>query len=194
MWGVGMKVGVLYEQSGIVRDAFRKAGHDAYSVDKQPSNSAYHIQDDAMKHLRGWDMIIMHPECTAIAVSGNATYAKGKPKWSFRLAAVEYTQKVWILATMHCRKVCMENPVGVLNTMSDAFPKPQYVQPWMFGHGETKKTGLWLHGLPQLIPTNVVAGREQRVWKMPPSAHRGYLRAITYQGIADAMAEQWGCL
>jgi hypothetical protein len=88
--------------------------------------------------------------------------------------------------------MAIENPVGVINTISDIMPKPDYIQPWQFGHGETKKTGLWTRGLPQLKPTKIVEGRADRIHKLPPSEDRWKIRSTTYQGIADAMAEQWG--
>ena len=91
-------------------------------------------------------------------------------------------------------RLVIENPVGVLNRLVPELPRPHYVQPWQFGHGETKKTGFWLRGLPPLVPTNIVEGREQRIWKLPPSADRWKIRSTTFQGIADAMAEQWGSL
>jgi hypothetical protein len=108
-----------------------------------------------------------------------------------RLEATAWTQRLWQVAQENADKVCMENPVGVLNKL-EGLPKPQYIQPWQFGHGETKKTGLWLHSLPYLTPTNIVEGREQRVWKMPPSENRWKERSRTYEGIAAAMAAQWG--
>lgn len=186
-----MRVLVACEYSGKVREAFRKLGHDAWSCDLLPAddNSPFHIQGDCVPVIQqGWDIIIMHPPCTALAVSGNRWYGKGMPKHSERLESIKWTTALYNLAKEHARVgVCMENPVGVLPI------KPtQYIQPWQFGHGETKKTGLWLHGLPPLEPTNIVEGREQRIWKLPPSADRWKIRSETFQGIADAMAEQWG--
>lgn len=134
-----------------------------------------------------WDLIIMHPPCTALAVSGNRWYGAGQPRHKERRDAIEWTMNLWELACSSARHVAMENPVGVLPV------KPtQYIQPWEYGHGETKKTGLWLHNLPALRPTNVVAGREPRIWKLPPSADRAKIRSQTYEGIAAAMAQQWG--
>lgn len=183
-----MRVLVACEMSGRVREAFRKKGHDAYSVDLLPSldNSPWHIQDDVLKRLKWthWDLIIAHPPCTALTVAGNGTYAKQPEKIQ---EAVDF---VMAIANADVEKIAIENPVGRLSTY---WRKPdQYIQPWQFGHGETKKTGLWLKGLPLLQPTNVVEGREQRIWKMGPSPDRAMLRSLTYQGIADAMAEQWG--
>lgn len=189
-----MRAIVLCEVSGKVRDALRARGHDAWSNDIKQADgcSNYHIQSDCVQALqsREWDLVIMHPPCTALAVSGNGTYAYGKRDWPERQRSIEWTIALWNLATSLCDKVCMENPVGVLST---SFKKPtQYIQPWQFGHGETKKTGLWLHGLPKLTPTDIVEGREQRIWKMGPSDERSTLRSETYTGIARAMAEQWG--
>lgn len=187
-----LKVLVACEFSGKVREAFRKLGHDAWSNDLLPADdgSGFHIQDDCMEAIksRQWDLIIMHPPCTALAVSGNRWYGKGMPKHNERLESIKWTLDLWELAKRHARiGVVMENPVGVLPM------KPtQYIQPWQFGHGETKKTGLWLHNLPPLKPTNIVEGREQRIWRLPPSADRWKIRSETFQGIADAFADQWG--
>lgn len=185
-----MRVLVACEFSGVVRDAFQACGHDAWSNDLLPTEvSGNHIQGDCVDAIRSgqWDLIVMHPPCTALAVSGNRWYGRGMPKHQERIEAIEWTVNLWRLATNVCPRVCMENPVGVLPVRAT-----QYVQPWQFGHGETKRTGLWLHGLPPLVPTNVVDGREARVHRMPPSDTRWMERSRTYQGIADAMAEQWG--
>ena len=194
-----MKVLILCESSGTVREAFRSLGHDAWSSDILPADdgSPKHIQGDCVDVLEAnerWDLIIMHPPCTALAVSGNATYAKGMPKHHKRLESIEWTTKLWKLATNICDHVCMENPVGVL-----PFKPTQYVQPWMFGHPESKKTGLWLHGLPKLEDTDNVKEvydslprREQmRLHYLPPSAHRWKIRSKTFSGLAQAMAVQW---
>lgn len=193
-----MRVLIVCEESQEVCKAFRELGHEAYSCDIQECSGGHpewHLKKDAMVAIKlgGWDLIIMHPPCTALAVSGNRWYGKGQPQHQQRLDAVAWTQRLWDAATSACGRVAMENPVGVLNTMGH-FPKPAYIQPWQFGHGETKKTGLWLHVLPPLQSTNIVEGREQRVWKLPPSKDRGKLRSKTYPGIAKAMAEQWGGL
>lgn len=186
-----MKVAVLCEYSGRVRDAFIKRGHDAISCDILPTAAiGPHYQGDVFKFMQQYsmwhfDLIIAHPPCTAIAVSGNRWYSETKE----RQHAIEFVWRIWHLPA---KKICLENPVGVINSFLPLMPKPQYIQPWMFGHGETKKTGLWLRGLPKLKSTNVVEGREQRIWKMPPSEDRAKLRSLTYQGIANAMAEQWG--
>jgi hypothetical protein len=185
-----MNVLIACETSGNVRSAFRKLKHNAWSCDLLPSDddSEHHFQEDCCKVIAdsSWDLIVMHPPCTAIAVSGNRWYGRGQPRHAERLSAVKYTLDLWELAVKNSPRVCMENPVGVLPMKAT-----QYIQPWQFGHGETKKTGLWLHNLPALMPTNIVAGREQRIWKMGPSPDRSKKRSITYQGFADAMAEQW---
>ena len=183
-----MKILITCEFSGIVRDAFIAKGHDAISCDLLPTESpGPHYQGDVFNIIHdGFDMMIAHPPCTYLCVSGNRWHAKSIERHG---AAV----MVWYLwEYSHIEKICLENPVGVINTFLPKMPKPQYVQPWYFGHGETKKTGLWLKNLPKLKPTNVVFGRENRIHKMPPSADRSKLRSLTYQGIADAMADQWG--
>ena len=194
-----MRVLILCESSGTVREAFRSLGHDAWSSDILPADdgSPKHIQGDCVDVLEAnelWDLIIMHPPCTALAVSGNATYAKGMPKHHKRLESIEWTTKLWKLATNICDHVCMENPVGVL-----PFKPTQYVQPWMFGHPESKKTGLWLHNLPKLEDTDNVKEvydslprREQmRLHYLPPSADRWKIRSQTFSGVAQAMAVQY---
>lgn len=191
-----MRVLVVCERSGVVRRAFGDRGHDAWSNDlvSADDGSIFHMKKDCHEAiLHGeWDLIIMHPPCTALAVSGNRWYGEGKDGSKERAKSIKWTMDLWCLAVSLCDRVCMENPVGVL---SSAFcPPTQYIQPWQFGHGETKKTGLWLYGLPELKHTTIVEGREQRIWKMPPSKERAALRSETYSGIADAMAEQWGSL
>lgn len=185
-----MKVLIGCEFSGTVRDAFAKRKHDAWSNDllktEKPGN---HILGDVFTAIASqkWDLIIMHPPCTALCVSGNRWYGRNMPKHDERKKAIQWTLALWSQAISVCDKVCMENPVGVLPL------KPtQYVQPWQFGHGETKKTGLWLHGLCKLKSTKTVFGRENKVHKMPPSDDRWKKRSLTYSGIAKAMAEQWG--
>ena len=186
-----MNVLIACEYSGAVRDAFIAKGHDAISCDLLPTDQpGPHIIGDCVPVIKqGWDLIIMHPPCTALAVSGNRWYGEGMPLNLERKKSIEWTLHLWESAKANADRVCMENPVGVL---THYIGKPQYIQPWQFGHGETKKTGLWLHNLPQLNPTKIVDGREQRVWKLPPSQDRWKIRSTTYQGVAKAMAEQWG--
>lgn len=183
-----MNVLVACEFSGIVRDAFTMAGHDAWSCDLiETERPGPHIQGDVLDILDdGWDLLIAHPPCTHLAVSG-ARWFKYKQKE--QAEALEFVRR---LLDAPVPRIALENPVGVISTR---IRKPdQYVQPWMFGHGETKKTGLWLKNLPLLEPTNIVEGREGRVWKESPSPERWKNRSRTYPGLAEAMAKQWGSL
>jgi hypothetical protein len=188
-----MNVLVGCERSGTVRRAFRALGHKAVSCDlvQADDGSPNHVNMDVFKAIAAsdWDLIILHPPCTALCVAGNGTYAPGGVMSEERRVSIDWTRKLFTSATKVCGRVALENPVGVLSTN---WRKPnQYIQPWEYGHGETKKTGLWLYGLPKLTPTNVVEGREQRIWKMGPSAERSKERSKTYTGIAEAMAQQW---
>ena len=191
-----MRVLVGCEESGKVRDAFIAKGHEAYSCDLVAARSGGpHLQGDVLKwivELSPWDLIILHPPCTALSLSGNRWYGKGMPRFSERLESLSWTSHLWEVAKLYASRVAMENPMSVLWGYIDAHV--QYIQPWQFGHGETKKTGLALHNLPELVPTNIVDGREARIHKMPPGPNRARDRSETYQGIADAMADQWGSL
>lgn len=181
-----MKVLIACEYSGTVRDAFRRRGHDAVSCDLLPSDSAGpHRQCDVREILdEGWDVMIAHPPCTHLAVSGARWF---KEKVREQAEALDFVR---LLLSAPIPKIALENPVSII---SSKIRKPdQVIQPWQFGHGETKATCLWLKNLTKLKPTNIVAGREGRVWKMPPSPDRWKLRSKTYQGIAEAMADQWG--
>ena len=183
-----MRILIACEFSGIVRDAFLKRGHDAWSCDLLPTEKpGPHIQGDVLEIFDdGWDMMISHQPCTHLAVSGARWFAE-KQKDGRQQKAIDFFMK---LANANIEKIGMENPVGIMSTI---YRKPdQIIQPWQFGHGERKKTCLWLKNLPLLKPTNIVKGREERIWKMPPSPERGRLRSITFRGIADAMAKQWG--
>lgn len=184
-----MRVLVGCEYSGKVRQAFRNLGHDAWSCDLLPSDdgSKYHIQNDVILLLNdGWDLAIFHPPCTHLAVSGARHFAAKKAS-GVQQAALDFVQ---ILLSAPIDKIALENPVSII---SSRIRKPdQIIQPWQFGHGETKATCLWLKNLPLLNPTNIVSGRENRIHKMPPSADRWKKRSETYKGIADAMASQWG--
>lgn len=181
------------EESQTVCAAFREKGYQAYSCDLLPTrgNPEWHLQADikVVIGLRRWDLIILHPDCTAMAVSGNRWYGKNMPYHDKRVQAVEWTLELWELAKKHSKRVALENPVSVI---FKEIENVSYIQPWQFGHGETKKTGFALHNLPPLRPTNVVEGREQRIWRMPPSETRKRDRSVTYQGIADAIVDQWG--
>lgn len=182
-----MKVLVACEFSGTVRDAFAEWGHDAWSCDVLQSESltGNHHQCDVRDVLdEGWDLMIAHPPCTHLAVSG-ARWFKDK-----KVEQREALDFVRLLLDAPIEKIALENPISVISTK---IRKPdQIVQPWMFGHGETKATCLWLKNLPKLVPTNIVDGREARVHRMPPGKDRWKKRSITYQGIAEAMAQQWG--
>ena len=184
-----MRVLVGCEYSGKVRQAFRNLGHDAWSCDLLPSddNSKYHIQNDVIPLLNdGWDLAIFHPPCTHLAVSGARHFAAKKAS-GVQQAALDFVK---VLLSAPIDKIALENPVSII---SSRIRKPdQIIQPWQFGHGETKATCLWLKNLPLLNPTNIVSGRENRIHKMPPSADRWKKRSETYKGIADAMASQWG--
>jgi len=182
-----MRVLIGAEFSGIVREAFRAKGHDAWSCDLLPTEipSPYHIQGDVLSILNdGWDMMICHPPCTHLAVSGARWF---KDKEREQQEALEFVRQ---LLAASIDKIALENPVSIISTH---IRKPdQIIQPWMFGHGETKKTCLWMKNLPLLIPTNIVDGREARVHRLPPSENRWKERSRTFPGIAAAMAEQWG--
>jgi len=177
------------EYSGRVRDAFATEGHFAMSCDLLPTEEpGHHYQGDVFDIIDlGWDLMICHPPCTHLAVSG-ARHFKEKRESGVQQEALDFVGR---LLDAPIPKICLENPVSII---SSVFRKPdQIIQPWQFGHGETKATCLWLKGLPKLIPTNIVDGREARVHKMPPSPNRWKERSRTYQGVANAMAEQWSC-
>ena len=210
-----MKVLIVCEESQAVCKEFRALGHEAYSCDLKECSGGYpdwHIQGDAFDTINStrWDLIIMHPPCTHLTVAGNRHYAKGKDKHYMRIESAGFVQRLWDLATNSCEMVAMENPVGCISTMCKV-PKAQYIQPYEYGHNARKKTGLWLHGLPRLVPTKIVEpeiveytrkdGRKttfsrdymegvDRSGKMKASTKR----SKTYGGIAKAMAEQWGNL
>lgn len=182
-----MKVLVACEYSGRVREAFRKLRHDAWSCDLLPADddSPHHYQCDVLTLLdKGWDMMIAHPPCTHLAVSGARWFKDKREEQALSLSFV------WALLNAPIPRIALENPISIISTH---IRKPdQIIQPWMFGHGETKATCLWLKNLPKLTPTSIVDGRENKVWKMPPSHDRWKKRSVTYQGVADAMAQQWG--
>ncbi len=181
-----MKVLVACEFSGIVRDAFIARGHDAWSCDLLPTEKpGPHIQGDVLAILNdGWDLMIAHPPCTHLAVSGSRWF---KDKVKEQAEALEFVRK---LLNAPIERIALENPISVI---SSKIRKPdQIIQPWQFGHGEVKATCLWLKNLPPLVPTNIVDGRTARVHREPPSPDRWKNRSRTFQGIADAMAEQLG--
>jgi hypothetical protein len=181
-----MRVLVACEYSGTVRDAFRARGHDAMSCDLLPTEKpGPHYQGSVLGILDdGWDLMIAHPPCTHLAVSGARWWQDKLVQQAEALAFVR------ALMDAPIPRIAIENPISKIST---AIRKPdQIVQPWQFGHGETKATCLWLKGLPKLVPTQIVGGREARIHKMSPSPDRWKERSRTYQGIADAMASQWG--
>jgi len=182
-----MKVLVACEYSGRVRDAFIARGNYAMSCDLLPTEKdGPHYQGDVRDVIGdGWDLMIAHPPCTHLAVSG-ARHFEAKRADGRQQAALDFVR---MLMDAPIPMIAIENPISII---SSAIRKPdQIIQPWQFGHGETKATCLWLKGLPLLMPTQVVSGREARVHRMPPSPDRWKERSRTYQGIADAMAQQW---
>lgn len=198
---IKLKVLVICEESQAVANAFRKLGHEAYSNDLQSCSGGhpeYHLQMDCFKaiELIKPDILIGHPPCTYLTISANKWY-KDQPKRKSgvlvgaerreaREDAIEFFKK---LMNVDVKYIAMENPVGVLSTR---YRKPnQTIQPWMFGHGETKATCLWLKNLPNLTPTNIVEGREQRIFNLKNTPERAKLRSKTYAGIAEAIAKQW---
>jgi len=182
-----MRVLVACEFSGVVRDAFAARGHEAMSCDLLPSDNprGWHLLGDVRDVLHwGWDLMIAHPPCTHLAVSGARWF---KNKAAEQAEALAFVRE---LMAAPIPRICVENPVSII---SSRIRKPdQIIQPWMFGHGEVKATCLWLKNLPPLVPTNIVDGREARVHRMPPGPDRWKERSRTFTGIAEAMAEQWG--
>jgi hypothetical protein len=189
------------EESQEICKALRELGVEAYSCDLQPcsgNHPEWHFQEDIFEILKRikFDLGIFHPPCTYLTISANKWY-KDQPKRKSgalvgaerrraREEAIEFFMKLMNADIPH---IAIENPVGIMSTR---FRKPdQTIQPWMFGHGETKATCLWLKGLPKLIPTNIVSGREQRLHKLPPTKDRAKLRSKTYEGIAKAIAKQF---
>lgn len=181
-----MKILVACEFSGTVRDAFRAIGHDAMSCDILPTERpGPHYQGDVRNILHDdWDLLIAHPPCTHLAVSGARWF---KDKLNEQAAALDFVR---LLLGAPIPRIALENPISII---SSRIRKPdQIVQPWQFGHGEVKATCLWLKGLPKLTATDIVDGRHARVHRMSPSPDRWKERSKTYAGIASAMAQQWG--
>ena len=189
-----MKILVACEYSGRVREAFRRGGHDAWSCDLLPSedDSEFHIQGDIFGVIGNnqWDLMVAHPPCTYLCNSGVSWLHRIEGRWDQMREGAEFFKR---LMDAPIEKIAIENPimhkyaVDIIGRRQD-----QLVQPWMFGHGETKATGFWLKNLPPLTPTNVAEGREQRLHRLPPSPDRWKERSRTYLGIAQAMADQWG--
>jgi len=180
-----MRVLVACEYSGRVRDAFRRHGHFAMSCDLLPTEVDGPHYQGPVEHVLGdgWDLMIAHPPCTHLAVSGSRHFHR---KQREQAEALDFVR---LLMAAPIDRWCIENPVSVIS--SAIAPPQQIIQPWQFGHGETKATCLWLNNLPRLKPTNVVEGREPKVWMMS-GPDRWKNRSRTYQGVADAMAQQWG--
>jgi hypothetical protein len=179
---------IACEESQVVTIAFRKLNIEAFSCDILPcsgNHPEWHIQTDISEILfNGWDAVISFPPCTDLAISG-ARWFKEKQKDGRQQKSINFFLQFTHLSCPWA----IENPIGIMSTH---YRKPdQIIQPWQFGHGETKATCLWLNKLPLLNPTNIVSGREPRIWKMGPSPERAKLRSKTYPGIADAMAQQW---
>jgi len=184
-----MEILIACEFSGVVRDAFAELGHHVMSCDILPSETpGEHYQGDVADLLDAhWDLVIAHPPCTHLSVSGARHFA-AKRADGRQQEAIDF---FLMFTRLNCR-YCIENPVSI---MSSVWRKPdQIIQPWQFGHGETKATCLWLQGLPPLKPTNIVDGRDNRIHRMPPGPNRARDRSRTYQGIAQAMAAQWGSI
>ena len=179
---------VACEFSGTVRDAFKARGWDAWSCDLLPTETpGQHIQGDALTILAdGWDMMIAHPPCTYLCASGLHWNKRRPTRATQTEEALGFVRR---LLDAPIARIAVENPIGCIATRIR--PADQIIQPWQFGHGETKATCLWLKELPKLQPTNVVSGRENRIWRMPPGKDRWKQRSLTYQGIAQAMADQW---
>lgn len=185
-----MRVLVGCEYSGVVRDAFIALGHEAMSCDLLPTERpGPHYEGDLFDVIDyPWDLAVFHPECTHLSVSGARHFAD-KRMDGRQQSAVSFFMRT-VRRSLHIPRVAIENPVCI---MSSLWRKPdQIIQPWQFGHGETKATCLWLRGLPLLVPSDVVEGRGDRIHKMPPSPDRWKERSRTYTGIAAAMASQWG--
>jgi len=179
------------EFSGRVREAFKSKGWDAWSCDLEPTDQpGQHIQGDifdAIANKGPWDMLIAFPPCTHLAASGAAWFAQKRADGRQAEGVKFFMDIVAAVEKIGCGAI--ENPVGIMSTQ---YRKPdQIIQPWQFGHGETKATCLWLYNLPKLEPTNIVEGRQQRVHRLPQNAQRAKLRSTTYAGVAEAMGGQW---
>lgn len=199
-----MKVLIGCEYSGTVRDAFIAKGHSVISCDLLPTDvPGPHYHGDIYDLLdQQWDLIIAHPPCTALCASGNRYYASGKLKYAKRLSAASWTENLWNACKRVCKKVAFENPVGVLASLT-CMPRARYVHPYQFGHLEQKKTGLHLYGLEPLVATDDVylemkklpINKTHRIHYVgSKTKDRWKIRSTTYQGIADAMASQWGAV
>ena len=198
-----MSILIGCEESQTITAKFRYRGFEAYSCDLMPTRGdpQYHYQADVMSIIptREWSLIILHPDCTAMALCGNAHYGKGMPKHDQRIAAIEWTVALWELAKQHSERVVLENPMSVIFTYLEG-GETQYVQPYQFGHTEQKKTGFHRVGLPALKPTKDVYDemmllprkKRERIHFMSPSDTRARDRSVTFSGIADAIVDQYG--
>ena len=193
------KLLVACEYSGVVREAFAKKGWDAWSCDLLPTDqpSDKHIQGDVLEVINdGWDLIIAHPPCTHLSLSG-AKYWAEKRADGRQQAAIKFVEDIW---DADCPRICIENPVGALTKHSKLGKATQYIQPYEFGHAEQKRTGLWLKGLPKLKGTKFIDVKglpnkeRHRLHWLPPSKDRWKIRSTTFQGVADALADQYGGL
>ena len=191
-----MKVLVACEYSGVVREAFAKRGHDSWSCDLLPTDqpSDKHIQGDVLEIINdGWDLIIAHPPCTHLSLSG-AKYWAEKRADGRQQKAIKFVEDIW---DADCPRICIENPVGALTKHSKLGKATQYIQPYEFGHAEQKRTGLWLKGLPKLKGTKFIDVKglpnkeRHRLHWLPPSKDRWKIRSTTFTGIALAMSSQW---
>lgn len=200
-----MKILIGCEESGVLRRAFRARNHQAWSNDLLAARDGdpHHLQMDVFDAISAgpWNIIILHPPCTALAVSGNPTYGQARKRAHERPPAIEWTVRLWNHARAHAERVALENPVSVLWPHLNNVPV-QYVQPWWFGHPETKTTGFALHRLPPLFPTDnawepmmrLPRSQRNRIHFMPPGPHRARARSETFPGLAAAIADQWGTL
>jgi hypothetical protein len=188
-----MNILIGCEESQTLCQAFREANFNAYSCDLRPTQGdlKYHYQMNIFDCIRNysWDLIILHPPCTAMCLSGNRWYSKGKPKYEQRLIAIDWTRALWKEACKATLHVALENPMSIIfKYMMDV----QYVQPWQFGHPVNKMTGLALKNLPRLKATNIVKNSKDLIHNLPQSPNRSRLRSMTFPGIADAIVDQWG--
>lgn len=188
-----IRVLIACEHTGIVREAFRSRGFDAWSCDilRDETGSAYHLMGDVRKHLTdGWDMMIGHPPCTYLANSGVRWLTEKRERYSQMLRGAEFFLHLMMAPIPH---IAIENPIMHKYARAVILREPtQIIQPWQFGHEEQKTTCLWLQRLPKLIPTDIREGRHSQILAESPSGERGLRRSVTYRGIAEAMAEQWG--
>jgi hypothetical protein len=192
------RVLVACERSGVVRQAFRSLGYEAWSCDLEPAldDSPYHIQGDVLNYLMdGWDLMIAHPPCTYLCLSGVCRLYEDPSRWEKMAEAADFFMVLW---EAPIPRIAIENPIPHRHSLLPRYS--QIIQPWQFGHPESKATCLWLRRLPKLRPTcdvqHVMARLpktlQQAIHNMPPSPNRPLLRSITYFGVAMAMAYQWG--